>query len=170
LEHSKYYVWNIDLGNINPDDVVSAKITLNRIYDWSGGVQGDTLFVNLLDDQFGSGIYIGKDSSTITADKFDTWANGDVTDIATLGVSTDIGIGASTAKTIVLDFDSAELAALKTYAADGKIALGFDPDCHFYNCGIDFSIGNAVVPAPSAILLAGLGTTLVGWLRRQKSL
>jgi hypothetical protein len=98
--------------------------------------------------------------------------------IKTLGVTKDpsqvtdntIGFGKSLKSTIVLDFNSAQLDVLRAYAVDGRIALGFDPDCHFYNCGVNFSINTAVVPAPSAILLAGLGTTLVGWLRRRNFL
>ncbi len=173
LEHSKYYVWNINVGNtIVPTEITSASITINRIYDWNGGNTADRLYVDLLDNCKGKQtIYTGSDLGSSPSDKFDSWSYGPVTHIATLDVPEDIGIGSSKAQTIVLDFSDSQLEALKTYVANnGKIALGFDPDCHFYNCGISFTIGTAVVPAPSAILLAGLGTTLVGWLRRRQSL
>ncbi len=161
LEHSHYYAWNIDLGSGN--EIVAASITLNRIYDWSGGNEEDALFINLLDDWVGtSPIYIGSDNKSVTSNQF-----GDENLITTLEVSEDIGIGSANAKTITINFTSDQLVKLNDYAIDGQIALGFDPDCHFYNSGVSFSA--TVVPAPGAILLAGIGMTLVGFLRKRKN-
>ena len=164
LDHAYHYAWNIDLGTSN--DIVAASITLNDIYDWRYGNDEDVLFVNLLDDWFGpygpSYVYHERDNTSSTMNEF-----GDQNLITTLEVTDDIGIGSENAKTITINFNSDQLVKLNEYAVDGKIALGFDPDCHFYNSGVSFSV--TVVPAPGAILLAGFGMSLVGFLRKRKN-
>ena len=168
LNHDNCYVWNIDLSQmtIPENGINSAQLTLKYIYDYTGGVEGDALSIQLLDgyDTGSSDIATFADTSTPTSNYFD----GTGTPIAHLEVSKDIGIGGLTAKDIVINFDPDLLAALNTYAADGSIAIAFDPDCHFFNHGVQFSM--SVVPAPGAILLTGIGTILAGWMKRRRSL
>jgi hypothetical protein len=75
-------------------------------------------------------------------------------------------------------FSPSELDLLNSYILnDGVFGIGLDPDCHYYNDGVKFSyetitivppVGN--IPAPSAILLGGIGISLVGWLKRRRTL
>jgi hypothetical protein len=169
LEHSRYYEWGIDLtsqGYTPGESITEATLTFHDIRNWR--VEENHLYIHLLDNiaELDS-LAVGYDQHWWEPqfdDEFD--GQGVLIDDKSLG---------TTPITLVYNFGTYTppggedlLAVLNSYAADGFISFGIDPDCHYYNCGVDFKITTSVIPAPGAVLLGGIGVCLVGWLRRQK--
>jgi len=73
-----------------------------------------------------------------------------------------------TSQDLVYTFTDTEAGILDTYAMDGRFALAFDPDCHFYNCGIELEIITETqgVPEPAGLWLMALGGLAL--IRRSK--
>ena len=70
---------------------------------------------------------------------------------------------------MVYNFSASELTALFAYISnDGPFALGFDPDCHFFNDGIKFEIFTSNNPVPEPATMALLGTGLAGLYARRR--
>ena len=72
----------------------------------------------------------------------------------------------TTAINYTFDFSQSQLNTLATYITnDGKIALGFDPDCHFFNNGVLFELASSTVPEPGTVMLfaiADVGLCIIG--------
>ncbi|MCD6394920.1 MAG: hypothetical protein J7M40_15630 [Planctomycetes bacterium] len=162
LDHAYYYTWGIDLGFNSTDpgyEIQAAELVFTNIRNWNANP--NILFLHMFESA-PSGLQDNRDNQGAYDYDFDdafagegvllgTWANNPA------GQPVDL----------VFTFEGETLALLNQYAADGNIGFGLDPDCHFYNSGIKFI---ATVPTPGALLLGGIGTMLVGWLRRRRSL
>jgi hypothetical protein len=173
LPHQYCYKWGISYTLAPGEVITGATLTFTNIWDWTDE-SNDALYVHLLDNPSAGvkAIYDNQDG-----DKF---AN-----MGTLvGVWND-PLGGN-ARNFNLEYDFAALGLLdelNTYAntaSTGKrianFGFGIDPDCHYFNDGVKFTIITSspapapIVPTPAAVSLGGMGIMMVGWLRMRKTL
>jgi len=158
LHHGAYYTWGVDLDLAESEQIVSATLTYHNIWDYIVE-EGDHIYTHLLDNP----------PLGVVA-KPDNFLNGD--DFSGQGILigdwSDPDGGSPHDFDLVYEFTAEQLETLRTYAANGVFGFGIDPDCHYYNDEIIFTV-ETIVPAPGAILLGGIGVCLVGWLKRRRS-
>ncbi len=168
LDHHSVYTWRIDNINVNPATITSATITFNNIQNWDSNY--NVLHMHLLDTARFSGVasFIDDptDSSPVT-DYTDDFSNprfhGNSGWLVANGTA-DTFLKDKTFSdhptTYTYTFTGSQITALEQYLAHGEdIALGFDPDCHYFNDGITFTLNFTPVPEvanmlPIALLLA----------------
>ncbi|MBA3035902.1 MAG: hypothetical protein FP814_05345, partial [Desulfobacterium sp.] len=156
LDHTLAYSWGINLANkdiynhtlnLNTESIAGASLFFSSIYNWDNNY--NILQVSLLDDSVTLGVKSFPDNQNPTnyfAGKYDSkllfsWEN-----MSTKSRNVAIGINTNTAYTGQLKDGVADGATLYmpanslnnliAYASAGIFGLGFDPDCHYYNCGI----------------------------------
>ncbi|MFH1731645.1 MAG: hypothetical protein ABIF82_08350 [Planctomycetota bacterium] len=159
LDHCYAYEWGIEFDVPENEVVTGASIFFDNIRNWD--TRSNDLYVTLLDSDF-----VGINKS------YDNEGGGNY--FATQGLLLEHYEDlSSSAQDITYHFDPYEIVQLKTNLADDLSGLGFDPDCHFYNCGITFTIetdegGGSTVPEPLAgsILLGGVAMTAARRRRR----
>jgi hypothetical protein len=163
LDHHLVYTWRIDNINLNNISVTGATLTFKNIANWDSNT--NMLFAWLLDTSVNSGVATVQDVDA---------SQSPVTSIVDAFLSPISLVSNSTAKTKLFQqsfgttghdftytFTAAQLQALTAYINSGHdIAFGFDPDCHFFNDGIIFTMN--VVPIPEVANILPIAGLLIG--------
>jgi len=178
LDHHYSYSWRID--NINPSSpitVTSATLTFNNIQNWD--TSPNMLFVYLLDTATQSGVNTFQDHPLDEApigDIVDHFANGAVIPSLLTASTAKIKLFQQSFTTTPTDFTytftSAQLVTLSQYINNGDdLAFGFDPECHFFNDGVNFNMTFAPVPEPASLMPVSILVTVSIFLeaRRRRS-
>ena len=163
LDHWRAYEWGIRPNLPDDETIVGASLFFNNLRNWNN--QDNDLWVTLIPSSpLGVKKYYDGQGG---GDYFQGWGTA-------LVHYEDLP---SSSQDRTYDFDLAEVGALRTYAADNNFGLGFDPDCHFYNCGITLTLETQTVPGPNgtpipepvtgSVLLGGVGM-IVARRRRRK--
>ena len=171
LDHHSLYTWRID--NLPNATILSATLSFKNIANWDGNT--NVLHLHLLDTAINPGVASFIDDLTgsvpvtdLTDDFTDTRFHNDQLNLrgAWLVASgtADTSLGNPTFTTTAVNYDkvfsASKLGTLNTYRQNGNnIAIGFDPDCHYYNDGISFTITfdlPAASPVPEVSAFAPL--------------
>ncbi|MGI9115563.1 MAG: hypothetical protein ACR2FX_11140 [Chthoniobacterales bacterium] len=179
LDHHMVYTWRLDNLTVDPNTIAGASLTFNNIRNWDSST--NVLHLHLLDTAVYSGVHSFEDvdqTQVPVVDLTDDFANTryhNSTGWLVANGTRDTLLGnpsfGTSGTNYTINFTSAELAALQSYIASGHdLAFGMDPDCHFYNNGITFSIDSSPVPEMSATLpiIALLAAAGMVELRRRR--
>ncbi len=180
LDHHLVYTWRIDNINLNGGTISSASLTFTNIANWDSNA--NVLHLWLLDTARNAGV------SSFVDDPSNAVPETDMTDDflstrfhSSAGWLVANGTGqtfladksfTTTPTTYTLNFTPAQLAVLQQYISNGHdIAFGIDPDCHFDNDGVSFSMNVTPVPEMNALFpLVGLFAAISSthFLRRRR--
>lgn len=160
LDHYKYYTWRISWTPQANEQITSVKLFINNINNWQVE-PNDKLYIELLDNAQ-SGLRVYNDNQG-GGNNFVSWS----TTHTLLDVYTDTADYPGPAEDYIYLFDSSEITKLRAYALNnGKFALGFDPDCHYWNDGAKLTIYTQHTPEPATIALMASG--LLGGIGLQR--
>ena len=182
LDHHLVYTWRIDNIALNGSAVTGATFSIANISNWD--TNPNVLHLHLLDTAINPGIgsfVDDKTGSVPVTDLTDDFSNARYHNDAGWLVKTGTAdtfladpTFTTTGVNYTLNFNASQLQTLNAYIAAGNdIAFGIDPDCHFFNDGINFTMSLTPVPEMSALfpligVLAAVGFTHV--LHRRRAL
>ena len=174
LDHNEFFSWGINWLVPAGQTITSATLSFSKIWDWQ--VEPDALFIHLLDtapvgvtawtDNEGGGDFFESPtfkSLNIASVKIGQWSDPN-------------GGDPTKAQNVSFTFNTAQLTALQGYINSvgpsgwARFGLGFDPDCHYFNSGVTFTIttqGTSVPEGGSTALLLILAAGSIGILRRK---
>lgn len=180
LDHHVVYTWRIDNITLNAANITGATLTFANIANWDSNP--NVLHLHLLDTAKNAGVASFVDDTTgavPVVDFTDDFKSPRYHGQSNWLVANGTADRFLTDKSFTINptnytytFTAQDLQALQSYILNGRdLALGFDPDCHFFNDGVSFSITTVTpVPEVSAFLpIIGLLAAVGGLeIRRRK--
>lgn len=181
LDHHMAYTWRIDNVSLGGQAITSATLSITNISNWD--TNPNVLHLHLLDTAINPGIgsfFDDPSGSTpvtdLTDDFISTRYHSNSNWLVKSGTADTFLADPSFTTTGVnysINFTATQLQTLSAYIANGgDLAFGFDPDCHFFNDGVKFTMNLSPVPEMDALypimsLLAAVAFTHV--LRRRRT-
>ena len=145
LNHEHYYSWGIDWAYAGaPEDIVSATLTFHDI--WNDDPITNKLFMNLLDSA-PAGVTRYYDSNAVESNAF---TEGPGVHLFATWSDPDLGFPNRTTESFALP------SSYYAWLTDGNFGLGLDPDCKFFNNGVDLTIVSKAPELPPGLLLAAV--------------
>jgi hypothetical protein len=159
LDHAYYYAWGVHWTLPSNESLVDVTLAIKDINNWTA--EDNVLYIHLLDNPV-----VG------VRQWYDNEGNGDAWNGAGPLVATYTDHNSYAENLNYSLKDLGLLSVFQTYAQNGVVGFGFDPDCHYYNDGITMTIKTKCIEVPEpgsmAIILTGFGSLVAIGIKRYR--
>lgn len=130
LDHQYCYTWCIDVTELHGYQIVEVNLVIKDITNWNN--DRNILYIHAIDDA-PEGVQWLYDGDKDGVDGFD----GQGVLVAEYSDTN----GRYSRETLEYSFmDLGLIGSVQDYSSDGTLVIAFDPDCHFWNNGIELII------------------------------
>jgi hypothetical protein len=173
LDHNDYICWGINWNIPAGERITEATLFIKGINNWANEAN-NKLYIHLLDNA-----PLGANRWADNEGNGDNWADTTKNNPHITGPLIAVYTDTNYLKSEDLAFKFSEkglLDTLNSYLATphgtgkGNFGIGFDPDCHYYNCGVKLKIDTAPVPEPGSILTLAAGLCSIAGSRLRRRL